>query len=426
MAVNIKTILACLDSPEPKIRVRAIIMLVRSGDKRAIPFLEKSASDDTSPQVRYYARKGIAYIMQKSGDAKSDAAKKKGDTSTGADSSLLSPGEIQKNLDSPEQWTRLQTIRAIEQYEASEYIPLLISRLAKEENRQVLSAMLMAVGKIGGEEGIEAILPFLKNEDARVRANAIEAIDATGDHDSLVHLIPFLRDPDNRCRANAVIALKKYGRVNVFKTLEGMLKAKEVWMQDSATYVLGRMGAGNKTFDLLQLALKSEYLVVRKQAKKVLSDMADRGIERAVSLLERVGSQEKGNAEEQLFIRLEELSQRGSIKSMGDEDEGVSDSPAPSDGPKGKSPDEVFAALSSLSSRESKDTEDSSKGPRNPQEQLERRAQEAFLALQALSTSTAKSKKGKDRLSKERANGKQAFDEETKVSGAFEAIKLGD
>jgi len=187
MAVTIKTILACLEAPDPNLRVRAVVMLVRSGDKRAIPFLEKAAGEDVSPQVRYYARKGIGYLMQKAAEGQ-PAAPQLRRAPAPVEAGLLAPDKVEQNLSAEDQWKRLQTIRAVEQYGATSYIPLLIQRLGGEDNRQVQSALLMTLGKVGGEAAVDAILPFLKSEDARVRANAIEAIDATGDHDSLVHL----------------------------------------------------------------------------------------------------------------------------------------------------------------------------------------------------------------------------------------------
>ncbi len=417
MAVNIKTILACLDSPDPNLRVRAVVLLVKSGDKRAIPFLEKAASEDDSPQVRYYARKGIGYLMQKSAGPAPTGAPPKRRGPAPVDAGLLNPETVEANLVHDDQWTRLQTIRAVEQYKAVSYIPLLISRLGAETNRQVVSALLMTIGKVGGEDGIDAILPFLKYEDARVRANAIEAIDATGDHDSLVHLIPFLRDPDNRCRANAVIALKKYGRVNVFKTLEGMLQAKEVWMQDSATYVLGRMGAGNKTFELLQLALASEYIVVRQQARNVLQTMADRGIERAKSILDRLGAEQQGNGAEQLFSRLEQLSKTTSDLTTSSNDVLSGQGKPKKEGPTGKSPEDILASLQALSGKSPEETE--RKGPANPTEQLEQRSEEVFAALSSLSK-----KDEEEEAAPQFVYRKAKPTDKTQWSGAFEAIAV--
>lgn len=389
MAVNIKTILACLDAPDPNVRVRAVVFLAKSQDRRAVAFLEKAASEDESPQVRYYARKGIAHLMAVTAGPATGAAPKPAAPAPGPDITALAPAQVEQNLASADQWTRLQTVRAIERFAAREYVPLLIRRLGVEDNRQVLSALLLAAGKVGGEEGGAAILPFLKHEDARVRANAIEAVDALGDEAFLVHLIPFLRDPDNRCRANAVLALRRYGRVNVFKTLEDMLRAPEVWMQDSATFVLGRMGSGPKVFELLQTALESDFLVVRSQARGVLERMAERGVERAASLLERLGEKEQGNPEEQLFERLERLS-AGAEAASAASVSSSSSSPRRT-GPPGKDPAAALAALAALSSGGGL-TAAASSAPAvaaapaaTPAARRERRGDEVFQALRALS-----------------------------------------
>jgi len=405
MAVNINSILASLDAEDPQARVKAVVLLVRSKDKRAIPFLERAASDDENPQVRYYARKGIQFILQNTvPEPSSGEPERRKPTAPIIDLQALSPEQVEQKLADPDQWTRLQIVRAIDLAKADQFVFHLIERLGIEENRQVLSALLMAVGALGGEHVAEAILPFLKDDDPRVRANAIEAVDAIGDSSVLVHLIPFLRDPDNRCRANAVLALRKYGRVNVFKTLEGMLCSKEVWMQDSATFVLGRMGSGNRTFELLDLALNSDYLVVRKQARQVLETIADRGVERARSLLDRLGSEDGRPGEEELFDKLERLSSLG--KQSGPDGAAVPETKARVGG-HGKSPAAALEALSKFSASHVEATEK----PDGPQIRLENRAERALEALKALTVSTAR-------------KGRKA--DPTQFSGAFEAIQAND
>ena len=379
--MNIKTVLEWLNSPNDDLRTKAIVTLVKSGDERALPFLEQAASQDNSAQVRYYARKGIGLLSKKtsSGDEPKEKPRRKGPPP--ANPELIAEGSIDANLTSDDQWVRLQTIRAVEQFEAEKFIPNLIVRLSIEDNRQVVSALLLAIGKTGGPLAIDAIVPFLESEDSRIRANAIEAIDASGDDDALIHLIPYLRDKDNRCRANAVLALKKYGPVNVFKTLEGMLKAEEVWMQDSATFVLGRMGAGNKTFELLQLALSSKFLVVRKQAKTVLQTLADRGIERATSILDRLdkGTQQ-GNSEEDLFARLERLATMELSEFVDVDGDGIDDDIDKRE----QSAEDILTRLQAISSAEVQDFNKG--GPQTVQEQLDSQADAVFERLKACST----------------------------------------
>jgi HEAT repeat protein len=371
-----------LNSPSEDFRTKAVVALVKSNDKRALPFLEKSASEDVSPKVRYYARKGIGYLSQKTtpqGGAPAEASQRR--TPPPVNSALIAPDVIDSNLSSEDQWTRLQTIRAIEHFQASSYIPNLIVCLATEENRQVTSALLLAIGKIGGPLAIDAIVPFLESDDSRIRANAIEAIDASGDNDALIHLIPYLRDEDNRCRANAVLALKKYGPVNVFKTLEGMILSEEVWMQDSATFVLGRMGAGNKTFELLQLALSSKFLVVRQQAKGVLQTLADRGVDRAHSILDRLSQEnQQGSSDEDLFARLEQLSILKTGNPSDLDDDGVDDGLDHRE----QNSEDIYSRLHALSKTEAQEDLDES-GPKNVQELLDERSDAIYAKLMAIS-----------------------------------------
>lgn len=317
MTIPVENVLAYLQSPDKALRRKALVMLARSGDPRALTFLDKLASEDPEAELRYYARKGIQHLradLARKGQAPARPPREP------VNFRQVNPEALSKALEAPEEGTRLKAIRIVLDYDAKELLPRLLARLTLERSHQVLSSLAFAAGKLGTAEHASSLLPLLQHEDPRVRANAIEALDALGDNSVFVHLVPFLRDPDNRCRANAVLALRKYGKVNVFRTLEAMLRSSEVWMQDSATYCLGQMGASNEVFQLLELAGASEFAVVRRQTRSVLDRLASRGIDRAAELLRR---QEEAEAqvdgrgqdpEAQLFDRLVALSEKGSVE----------------------------------------------------------------------------------------------------------------
>ena len=312
MSIPLETVVAHLRSPDMALRRKALVALVRSGDPRALPFLDKLASEDPEAEIRYYARKGIMHlrgVLAEKGQAPGRAPRER------VNFRQVNPEALSKALEAPEEGTRLKAIRIVLDYDAKELLPRLLARLGAESSHLVLSSLAFAAGKLGRAEHARHLLPLLQHEDPRVRANAIEALDALGDNSVFVHLVPFLRDPDNRCRANAVLALRKYGKVNVFRTLEAMLRSDEVWMQDSATYCLGQMGASNEVFGLLELAGASEFAVVRRQARGVLGTLASRGVDRAAELLRRQEADEaraetrSENPEGELFDRLAALSE---------------------------------------------------------------------------------------------------------------------
>ncbi len=304
MAISIKTLLEYLEKGSEPERMKAVAVLAKSCDRRAIPYLEQAATHDPSASVRYYARKGIQYILSRTRSAVGGAS------AAGRSAEEEAPFDPEKALlclSSPDQWERLKGIRQIMRAGAGEFVDDLVALLKVENNVQVTAALVMAIGKLGDESVTRDLIPFLKHEDPRVRANTIEALDMIGDDSAFVYLIPYLRDEDNRCRANAVLALRRYGRVNVYRTIESMLESDEVWMQDSATYALGRLGNAAEVLRLLEKALSSRYSVVRNQARKVLQRLVARGNERAERLLEKYGSAEEADSEEELFDNVDEI-----------------------------------------------------------------------------------------------------------------------
>lgn len=192
-------------------------------------------------------------------------------------------------------------MRLIQLDRVVQLIPHLGKQLAKEAEAPIQATLIEALGQLGDERVLPMLVPWLRHRDPRLRANCIEAIGNLDSEVGLAYLIPHLRDPDNRSRANAVLSLRRSGRVNVYRTLEDMLRSGSPSMQDSATFCLGRLGMTPQVFDLLEVALESRFPVTRNQARAVLGRLAERGSSRAESVLERVGREPESEQVEDLI-----------------------------------------------------------------------------------------------------------------------------
>lgn len=295
--MGLQTVLAQLAHPEPSQRREALVRLAKTKDPRALPYLFSVADGDPSPDLRYLARKGIQFIQ-------ANAPKKEGQGTRGnvrASLSERNPANLVQNLAHEDPRVRARAVRLTSLDRHQTLIPHLLRRLREEEDPRILGSVLEALGVLGDGRICRQLIPFLKAPDARVRANAIEAVGRLEHEVGLAYLVSHLRDPDNRCRANAIMALRHSGRVNVFRSLENMIRIDNPSMQDSATFCLGQMGQGNEVFRLLELAAESKYRVTRNQTRKVLEKLEERKVPRATVLLDRLGRSFETGAEEEVL-----------------------------------------------------------------------------------------------------------------------------
>lgn len=295
--MSLQEVLQELRSPDPARRKAALVRLVRTRDERAVPFLEKVVEHDPTAELRYLARKGIQSLR----GAAATGPPAPGRPAPQATLAERNPARLAQALAGPDARARLKAVRLIQLDKVTALVPQLAQQLAQEPEAPVQATLIEALGQLGTEQVLPVLVPWLRHRDPRLRANCVEAIGQLDSEVGLAYLIPHLRDPDNRARANAVLALRRSGRVNVFHTLEEMLRSGSPSMQDSATFCLGRLGMSPQVFALLELAMQSRFPVTRNQARAVLARLAERGSGRAEGILDRFGHQKEEEAVEELI-----------------------------------------------------------------------------------------------------------------------------
>ncbi|MFC1742855.1 HEAT repeat domain-containing protein [Candidatus Riflebacteria bacterium] len=179
----------------------------------------------------------------------------------------------------------------------------LLNLLKTENNKQVISAAINALGKIVQPSDIIILSNYLNDEDDRVRANAIEALDHLGSLEIIPYVTPLLHDTDNRVKANAALALWKLGEFNVIEILEDMLVSGNPSDLSSAAYAIGEIG---KFDSLLQLSPRHLILLAALKAHSFYGRPEDeimKRIERKKKLKEiSIKKEEEEKAQEQAVV----------------------------------------------------------------------------------------------------------------------------
>lgn len=275
-----------LRSHDENERKKAVLLLARKPSKDNLLIIRDVAETDESVEVRFFARKALYCIK--------DALKPKVSEETSAQVSLNSVAKYFAPDKSVEE--KLAVIQHAINKNMTVLTDAFILQLSGEESQEVVSALLIAVGKLGDESRIKYIVPYLSSENSRVRANAIEALEYIGSTKIYPYVILRIEDEDNRVRSNAAKALKKLDSTTALRILKAMLASTNAAMQASAAYVM-RFIIDEANIDLLEPLLKSKHDPVRENVIIALTRYKENGIERAAALLKNtavIKTPEKG------------------------------------------------------------------------------------------------------------------------------------
>ncbi|HBC75402.1 MAG TPA: hypothetical protein DC017_11250 [Candidatus Wallbacteria bacterium] len=156
-------------------------------------------------------------------------------------------------------------------------LPQVLKALAAEQNTFIRATLISAVGKLGGRNNMDALLPFVKDADARVVANVVQALESIGNPKCVEHIVKLVAHADNRVRANTVKAIWKFAHTNVtanrivFERLKEMMFSTKNQMRESAIYVLGEIG-DDESIDLLSIAANDKSPDIKAKAEEALKN----------------------------------------------------------------------------------------------------------------------------------------------------------
>ncbi|MFZ2955633.1 MAG: HEAT repeat domain-containing protein [Candidatus Ozemobacteraceae bacterium] len=267
--------ISLLSSAQELERIQGITLLAKTPTEENFTSVRNMAENDESVDVRYFARKALNIIKSQLKPQVSAAKPPSIDLN-----------KVRKYFDGGEE-EKLGVLQALIDRHLSQTVPLIYHSLKRETNVTVISAMLKAIGVLGGPEAIRLLLPFLEHANPRIRANAVEALDLTGSSRGYPFIIQRLTDSDNRVRANASAVVRKIPRVNTVTVLRNMLKSTQTSMQASAAFAI-QWFAEEENAQLLSQLMSSPDATVRRNVMASLRIFADKGIPKAIALLENI------------------------------------------------------------------------------------------------------------------------------------------
>jgi HEAT repeat protein len=150
------------------------------------------------------------------------------------------------------QETRKQVIDAFVS-SGQKVVDLLISQLREES--EIRHAAILAIGRIGGSQAVEALIPLLRNdEDAVLCCSALARI---GDRRAYDELICLIGHENASIRFAAIAALNSIGHPDMSRRINILLADKNPLVRESALKIAGYFG----------------FLESRSMVQKLCSDM---------------------------------------------------------------------------------------------------------------------------------------------------------
>ena len=170
---------------------------------------------------------------------------------------------LAKEISNPDLNVRIYCTETVGRHVLTEYGPR-VAQYVEQPNQdlRLLSAAVLALGRLKQTSYMPLITRFLKHEEDRVRANAVEALDAIGEPRVTPLIQGSVLDVNPRTRANAAKALWKYGDLWVADSVKTMLDSPDPRLQASGAYALSEMADMSRTparligLPLLMMALR--------------------------------------------------------------------------------------------------------------------------------------------------------------------------
>ncbi|NYB51460.1 MAG: HEAT repeat domain-containing protein [Methanobacteriaceae archaeon] len=226
------------------VRENSAEALGRIGDKRAIPYLIESLEDDPDEEVRLKA----AWALGEIGDpeavdalinALSDqswSVRRTAANSLGLIGDHRSVPYLIKSLEDSDWHVRKYSAVALGKMKDKSAIPVLLEAM-DDEDADVRWKAMLALGKMG-EIAVKPLIETLKNKNWRVRAKAAEVLGKIGGEEALNALICLLlgknADKNRHVRGKAAEALGRIGDERALEALANAQKDEYKYVRDKA------------------------------------------------------------------------------------------------------------------------------------------------------------------------------------------------
>ena len=193
-----------------------------------------------------------------------------------------------KAIDDPDEKVRIQAVTSLAWMRASKAVPALLEKMAQPSDERILRRIVQALGQIGNEMAIPALLPFLSSRDRWLRENAILSLGWLKAKEAVPTLVKYAKGedvPEHDGRFGRDV------RSTVYNTRECAIRA------------LGAIGDKSAIPALKEIAAKE-----KPEKTFTLSSCRGRGVSRLAS--EAVADIERGGQESRGVVQPPELRSR--------------------------------------------------------------------------------------------------------------------
>jgi HEAT repeat protein len=123
-----------------------------------------------------------------------------------------------------------------------EAVPALIETLKNDKDGYVRGKAAAALGNIGSESAVSALVEGIFDEDLYTSAQTVEALGKIGTELAVKGLLTALQHPDSQVRGEAVFALGEVGDRGI-DGIAAALEDKDIFVRGRAAKALGELGA---------------------------------------------------------------------------------------------------------------------------------------------------------------------------------------
>ena len=177
-------------------------------------------------------------------------------------------------LDHPEEAERMAAVAGIGDLNASDGVPVLLERLAKESSRAVRISIFRVLKRIDSDAAIEASIRLLGSDDPEMRNQAVEVLRHKGAR-SIPFLIPVMQDGDKDLRKFVLDALNGLQGDGADVIYETALSDQDLNVVITALEYLGRGRAAQFRNRIEELLVAGSQPMLVGACLKALSEIGE-------------------------------------------------------------------------------------------------------------------------------------------------------
>ncbi len=160
-----------------------------------------------------------------------------------------------------------------------------------EKSETVLSAMIIACAKIGGEAETDFIGSFLAHQNFKIRKYAFQSLLLIDSPAARPYIIKTMTEKDARIKQMAIKAIRESGKKKSLETIESMLISEVEWQRVAALEVLEMLNNilyENELIDILIRAISSSKKDFCAESVQKLRKIYETGSEYAVESVKKL------------------------------------------------------------------------------------------------------------------------------------------